>query len=157
MRQSLSKSPSNGRLQPRGVRRTITATVLATTATSALVLVVAALDQSGTQRLYGYTEAAYATHGVPVDPSLVYSIVYAVGVTLTLLWALMIPLPMLRGWWAPCMNAAATIITGVAALLMLSSVEYGELVFSPVWGALILIPTALGAIATILLVNQARR
>ncbi|ODT77389.1 MAG: hypothetical protein ABS76_26750 [Pelagibacterium sp. SCN 64-44] len=121
------------------------------------MLAVAALDQGGSQRLYAHTKAAYAAHGVSVDPALVYSIVYAVAVTMTLLWALMIVLSRLRGVWPPFLSAGATMITGVTALLLLTAAEYGERVFSPVWGGLMLVPTGLGIIATILLVRHARR
>lgn len=121
------------------------------------MLAVSALDQGGSQRLHGHTEAAYAAHGVSVDPALVYSIIYAVAVTVTVLWALMIPLSRLRGLWPPPLSAGATIITGVTALLLLTAAEYGERVFSPVWGGLMLLPTVLGIIATILLVRHARR
>lgn len=156
MRQSLSKSSTDEQVQTRRDRRWIAVTIWAATATSALTLAVAALDQGGSQRLYGHTEAAYAGHGVSVDPTLVYSIIYAIAVMVTLLWALMIPLSRLRGLRAPSLSAGATIITCVTALLLLTAAEYGERVFSPVWGGLMLLPGALGIIVTILLVRHAR-
>lgn len=157
MRQSLSVNPSGMRPRTYRTQRWASGLIWGATAISALVLVLAFVDQTGNQSLYAYTESAYARHGVTPDPGLVYAIVYAVTITTTLLWALMIPLSRLRGWWAPALNATAAIITGAIALLMLSSAEYGERIFSPVWGSLILVPAMMGLIATVLLVRRARR
>lgn len=132
-----------------------TALIWGAIVTSGLVLAVTIIDQAGSRQLYGFTEAAYAPHGLTPDPGLVYAILYAVAITITLLWGFVFLLSRKRGWWAPVRSAVATFVTGVTAILLLTSTEYGEQVFSPVWGLLVLTPTVLGIIATILLVRDA--
>ncbi|OAP25476.1 hypothetical protein A4R44_03860 [Amycolatopsis sp. M39] len=157
MRQSLSEQLGGEGTRKRRVRRLPAAVLWTGTAASVLALFATIIDQAGNQSLYGYTEAAYASHGVRPDPGLVYAILYAVAVTVIVLWGLMFLSSRARGWWAPVLSAVPAVVTATIALLLLTATEYGERVFSPVWGILVLLPAVLGVIATISLVRDARR
>lgn len=156
MRQSLSKRPVGEDTRGGRTPRSAAIWIWAAAAASLVVLVVAFVDQAGGQRLYAFTEAAYAAHGVTPDPGLVYAILYTVATVITLTWGLMLALSKTRGWWPVIHSTAATVITAIAAILLLTAAEYGQQVFSPTWGLLLLAPTALGFAATIRLVRDAR-
>lgn len=157
MRQSLSATSDEASVRTGRGHRLAAVLIGAAVATSAIGLATTVVDQTGSQGLYGFTDAAYAHHGVTPDPALVYGILYVVAITITLIWALMLVLLKARGRWPSALSAVATLVTCTVAILLLTASEYGEQVFSPVWGALALIPTILGIAATIQLVRDARR
>lgn len=129
----------------------------AAAALSALVAAVAAADQAGGQRLISYTENVYASHQISVTVSLVYAIIYAVAVVLAVVWTLTAVLVGSRVRWTAPLTCVALAITGIAGVLLLTSSEYGERVFSPAWGILTLIPSVFGALAVALHLNHGRR
>ena len=47
------------------------------------------------------------------------------------------------------MAIAATVVTAALALLLLTAGEYGGTIFSPVWGALALLPAVAGVVAVV--------
>lgn len=157
MRQSLSKQSDEA--SPRRGHGHRLAAVLIWVVVGASVVAFATIfiDQTGARSLYEFTDAAYASHGVTPDATLVYGILYGVFLTVTLIWVLMLVALKARGWWPSALSVAATLVTGTVAILLLTASEYGEQVFSPVWGVLALIPTVLGILATIGLVRDARR
>lgn len=157
MRQSLSKRSDGTAIRAGRGHRAAVIVIWAALVASALMVAVTVIDQSGTQGLYGFTDDAYAAHGVVPDRSLVYGILYAVAITITLIWAVMLLVLKMRGWWPTVLSTVATLATGTVAILLLTASEYGERVFSPAWGLMALVPTALGITATILLVREARR
>lgn len=157
MRQSLSEQSTEA--PPRRGQSHRLAAVLIWVAVGASVVAFATIviDQTGARSLYEFSDAAYASHGVTPDATLVYGILYGLFLTITLIWALMLVALKARGWWPSALSAAATLVTGTVAIILLTASEYGEQVFSPVWGVLTLIPTILGIAATIGLVRDARR
>lgn len=157
MRQSLSEKLNETSDHPNRKHRSATASIWGAMAASTIVLAAAVIDQTGAQSLYEYTDAAYAAHGVALDPALVYAILYAVAITTTLVWALMLAALRTRGWRPAALSAVATLVTGTVATLLFTASEYGEQIFSPVWGTLTLIPTILGIVTTVQLVRDARR
>lgn len=157
MRQSLSKQSAAAPRRKRQGHRLAAVLVWAAVGVSLAMLAIVVADQTGAQSLYKFTDAAYASHGVTPDLTLVYGILYGVAITITLIWVLMLVALKAGGWWPSALSAAATLITGTVAVALLTASEYGEQVFSPVWGAFGLIPTALGVAATIGLVRDARR
>lgn len=157
MRQSLSNHSEAAALRASGGARAALILVLIALIASALMFAITVIDQTGTQGLYGFTDAAYAAHGVVPDPSLVYGILYGVAIAITLIWAAMLLGLKLRGWWPAALSAVATLITGILAILLLTATEYDERVFSPVWGLIAVVPTILGVVATVLLAREARR
>ena len=155
MRQSLSHRSDKARAD-RG-RRAAAITIWIALAASALMIAVTVIDQVGAQSLYEFTDRAYAAHDVVPEQSLVYGILYAVNITIALIWAAMLLISKLRGWWAALLSAAATLVTGSIAIALLTVSEYGERVFSPAWGLMAIVPTVLGVAATVLLARRARR
>ncbi|GAA4660826.1 hypothetical protein GCM10023197_12840 [Gordonia humi] len=123
---------------------------------SVIVAAATVIDQTGAQSLYGFTDAAYASHGATPDPGLVYGILYAVAFTVALIWALMLVVVKARGWWPPVLSAAATLVTGAVAILLSATTEYGERIFAPVCGLVMLVPTIFGIASTVQLVRDAR-
>lgn len=157
MRQSLSEQ-SDATPRRRGQGHRLAAVLIwAAVGASVVTLAIIVIDQTGARGLYEFTEAAYASHGVTPDVTLVYGILYGVAITIALVWVLMLVALKARGWWPSALSVAATLVTGTVAIVLLTASEYGEQVFSPVWGALAVIPTVLGVAATIGLVRDARR
>lgn len=61
-------------------------TLGAAAALSAVPAVAAAIDQQSARTLHSHAVNMYSAHDVPVDPGLLYLIVYAVAGSLVVLW-----------------------------------------------------------------------
>ena len=157
MRQSLSTGL--GETPSRATRGHRFAAVLTwgALAGAVLMLAVIVIDQTGTQGLYGFTEATYASSEVSPEPAVIYGVLYTMAITITLAWSLMLVALRARGWWPSILSAAAALVTGVLAVVLLTATEYDENVFAPAWGLIALIPTVLGIAATVQLARSARR
>ena len=154
MRQSLSENPSIYTYPPARANRNwrgAARAVLLAIVLSAVLVVVAIIDQAGGRSLAEHAAAMYAPYGKRPDPSLLYGLVYAVATIGTLLWLLVLRVVQSRGRSAPILTVVVTTVIAALALLLLVSSEYGAQIFPPLWGVLAILPAAAGILATVLL------
>ena len=159
MRQSLSENRSSYTHPPEPTTRNwrgAARAVLLAIVLSAVLVVVAIIDQTGGRSLADHVAAMYAPYGKRPDPSLLYGLVYAVAAIGALLWLLVLRVVQTRGRSAPILAVVVTTVTGALALLMLVSSEYGAQIFPPLWGVLAVLPAAAGAVAVVLLRRRRR-
>ena len=109
---------------------------------SAVLAVVAVIDQVGARSLAGHVEALYEPYGKSVDPNLLYGLLYAVAGIGILLWLLVI-----RRRAAPVVTVVVIVVTGALGVLLLVSTEYGGQIFPPLWGILAVLPPLAGIVA----------
>jgi hypothetical protein len=156
MRQSLSEnrsiylsswSPSAATRNWRAAGRA----VLLAIALSAVLAVVAIVDQASGRSLADHVTAMYAPFGKRPDPGLLYGLVYAVAAVGALLWLLVVRAVRSHRRSAPVLAVVMTVITAGLALLLLVASEYGSRIFPPLWGILAFLPAAAGALAVVLL------
>jgi hypothetical protein len=154
MRQSLSEYQSidHRSSEPttrnwRGAARAVQLAI----ALSAVLVVVAIIDQTGGRSLAEHAAAIYAPYGKRPDPGLLYGLVYTVAAIGALLWLLVLRVVQSRGRSAPILTVAVTTVTAALALLLLVSREYGAAIFPPLWGVLAILPAAAGILAAVLL------
>jgi hypothetical protein len=124
---------------------------------SAVLVVVAIIDQTGGRSLADHVTTMYAPHGKRPDPSLLYGLVYAVAAIGALLWLLVLRVVQSRGRSAPILTVVVTAVTAALALLLLVSSEYGAQIFPPLWGILAVLPPAAGILAAVLLRRRSGR
>ena len=154
MRQSLSENPGTYYRPPEPTTRSwrgAARAVLLAIALSAVLVVVAIIDQTGGRSLADHAATVYAPYGKRPDPSLLYGLVYAVAAVGALLWLLVLRVVQSRGRSAPIVTVAVTTVTAALALLLLVSSEYGAQIFPPLWGILAILPAAAGILAAVLL------
>lgn len=160
MRQSLSENRSTYTYRPepttRGWRAAARAVLLAIVL-SAVLVVVAIIDQTGGRSLADHAATVYAPYGKRPDPSLLYGLVYAVAAIGALLWLLVLRVVRSRGRSAPILTVVVTTVTAALALLLLVSSEYGAQIFPPLWGVLAVLPAAAGILAAVLLRRRSGR
>jgi hypothetical protein len=118
---------------------------------SAVLVVVAIIDQTGGRSLAEHAAAIYAPYGKRPDPSLLYGLVYTVAAVGALLWLLVLRVVQSRGRSAPILAVVVTTVTAALALLLFVSREYGAQIFPPLWGVLAILPAAAGILAAVLL------
>jgi hypothetical protein len=123
--------------------------VLLAIALSAVLVVVAIIDQAGGRSLADHAAAMYARDGKRPDPSLLYGLVYTVAAVGVLLWLLVLRVVQSRGRSAPILAVVVTTVTGALALLLFVSSEYGAQIFPPLWGVLAILPAAAGVLAAV--------
>jgi hypothetical protein len=154
MRQSLSENLSTYTHAPEPTPRNWRAAaraVLLAIVLSAVLVVVAIIDQAGGRSLAEHAAAIYAPYGKRPDPSLLYGLVYTVAAIGASLWLLVLRVVQSRGRSAPILTVAVTTVTAALALLLLVSSEYGAQIFPPLWGVLAILPAAAGILAAVLL------
>jgi hypothetical protein len=154
MRQSLSENSITYIHPPeRATRnwRAASRAVLLAIVLSAVLVVVAIIDQAGGRSLADHAAAIYAPYGKRPDPSLLYGLVYAVAAIGAVLWLLVLRVAQSRGRSAPILTVVVTTVTAALALLLLASSEYGAQIFPPLWGVLAILPAAAGILAAVLL------
>jgi hypothetical protein len=154
MRQSLSENRTTSSRPPAPVtrnRRGAARAVLLAIALSAVLVVVAIIDQTGGRSLADHAAAVYAPYGKRPDPNLLYGLVYTVAAIGALLWLLALRVVRSRGRSAPILTVVVTTVTAALALLLFVSREYGAQIFPPLWGILAVLPAAAGILATMLL------
>ena len=128
MRQSLSENRSTYTHPPEPTTRNWPAAaraVLLAVVLSAVLVVVAIIDQTGGRSLADHVTAIYAPYGKRPDPSLMYGLVYTVAAIGALLWLLVLRVVQSRGRSAPILAVVVTTVTGALALLLLETSEYG--------------------------------
>ena len=160
MRQSLSENRSTYTRPPEPTTRKWRAAgsaVLLAIVLSAVLVVVAIIDQTGGRSLADHVATMYAPYGKQPDPSLLYSLVYAVAAIGALLWLLVLRVVQSRGRSAPILTVVVTTVSAALALLLLVSGEYGARIFPPLWGTLAVLPTAAGILAAVLLRRRSGR
>ena len=154
MRQSLSENPGTYYRPPEPTTRSwrgAARAVLLAIALSAVLVVVAVIDQTGGRSLADHVTAVYAPYGKRPDPSLLYGLVYTVAAVGVLLWLLVLRVVQSRGRSAPILAVVVTTVTAALALLLFVSSEYGARIFPPLWGILAILPAAAGILAAVLL------
>jgi hypothetical protein len=154
MRQSLSKNRGTYYRPPEPTTRSwrgAARAVLLAIALSAVLVVVAIIDQTGGRSLAEHAAAIYAPYGKRPDPSLLYGLVYTVAAVGALLWLLVLRAVQSRGRSAPILAVVVTTVTGALALLLFVSREYGAQIFPPLWGVVAILPAAAGILAAVLL------
>ena len=154
MRQSLSETRGISYRPPEPATRNWPAAaraVLLAIVLSAVLAVVAIIDQTGGRSLADHVASVYAPYGKRPDPSLLYGLVYAVAAIGALLWLLVLRVVRSRGRSAPILAVVVTTVTAALALLLLVSSEYGAQIFPPLWGVLAVLPAAAGILAAVLL------
>lgn len=154
MRQSLSETreidhrPAEPRTRNwRGASRAVTLAV----GLSAVLAVVAIIDQAGGRSLADHAAAMYAPYGKRPDPDLLYGLVYTVAAVGALLWLLVARSVRSRGRSALVLAVVATVTTAGLALILLGISEYGAQIYPPLWGILAILPAAAGTVAVALL------
>ena len=160
MRQSLSENRSTYTHPPEPTTRNWPAAaraVLLAIVLSAVLVVVAIIDQTGGRSLADHVTTMYAPYGKRPDPSLLYGLVYAVAAIGALLWLLALRVVQSRGRSAPILTVVVTTVTAALALLLLVSSEYGAQIFPPLWGILAVLPPAAGILAAVLLRRRSGR
>ena len=125
-------------------------------ALSAVLVVVAIIDQTGGRSLADHVTAMYAPYGKRPDPNLLYGLVYTVAAVGALLWLPVIRSVRSRRRSARVLTVVVTTITAALALLLFVSSEYGAQIFPPLWGILAILPAVAGALAVVLLRRQER-
>lgn len=159
MRQSLSEYRSTDLHTPEPMIRNWPAAaraVMLAIALSAVLAVVAIVDQAGGRSLADHAAAMYAPYGKRPDPDLLYGLVYTVAAVGALLWLPVIRSVRSRGRSARVLAVVVTLITAGLALLLLVSTEYGAQIFPSRWGILAFLPAAAGTFAVVLLRPQRR-
>ena len=154
MRQSLSENRTTYSRLPEPTTRNWRAAaraVLLAIVLSAVLVVVAIIDQTGGRSLADHATTMYAPYGKRPDPSLLYGLVYTVAAIGALLWLLVLRVVQSRGRSAPILTVVVTTVTAALALLLLVSSEYGAQIFPPLWGILAVLPPAAGILAAVLL------
>ena len=154
MRQSLSENRSTYTHPPESTTRNWRAAARAVRlaiALSAVLVVVAIIDQTGGHSLADHVTTMYAPYGKHPDPSLLYGLVYTVAAVGVLLWLLVLRVVQSRGRSAPILAVVVTTVTAALALLLFVSSEYGARIFPPLWGILAILPAAAGILAAVLL------
>jgi hypothetical protein len=154
MRQSLSENrPTHSDLPEQPARNWPAAArgVYLAVALSAVLVVVAIVDQTGGRSLADHVTALYAPYGKRPDPDLLYGLVYTVAAVGALLWLPVARAVRSRRRSAMVLTVVVTTVTAALALLLLGAQEYGAQIFPPLWGVLALLPTAAGAFAAVLL------
>lgn len=131
----------------RGAARAVTLAV----ALSAVLAVVAIVDQVGGRSLADHAAAMYAPYGKQPDPDLLYGLVYTVAAVGAVLWLLVIRSVRSRRRSARVLTVVVTVITAGLALILLGISEYGTQIYPPLWGVLAILPPAAGACAVMLL------
>jgi hypothetical protein len=126
-------------------------------ALSAVPAVAAAIDQQSARTLHSHAVNMYSAHDVPVDPGLLYLIVYAVAGSLVVLWLTAAVTAWVSRRVASGVGALLVLANGATALAMLFATEYGSVVFPMQWGVLIALPAIAGALAVTLLFRGAKR
>jgi peptidoglycan/LPS O-acetylase OafA/YrhL len=116
---------------------------------SAVLVVVAIIDQAGGRSLAEHAAAIYTPYGKRPDPGLLYGLVYTVAAVGALLWLLVLRVVQSRGRSAPILAVVVTTVTGALALLLFVSSEYGTQIFPPLWGVLAILPAAAGILAAV--------
>ena len=152
MRQSLSETRETSYHPPEPTTRNwrgAASAVLLAIALSAVLVVVAIIDQAGGRSLADHAAAMYAPYGKRPDPSLLYGLVYTVAAVGALLWLLVLRVVRSRGRSAPILAVVVTTVTGALALLLFVSSEYGAQIFPPLWGILAILPAAAGVLAAV--------
>jgi hypothetical protein len=161
MRQSLSETRSTYTHPPEPTTRNwrgAARAVLLAIVLSAVLAVVAIIDQTGGRSLADHVTTMYAPYGKRPDPSLLYGLVYAVAAIGALLWLLVLRVVQSRGRSAPILAVVVTTVAGALALLLFVLSEYGAQIFPPLWGVLAILPAAAGILAAVLLRSgRARR
>ena len=125
--------------------------VMLAAALSAVLVVVAIIDQAGGRSLADHAAAIYTPYGKRADPNLLYGLLYAVAAAGALLWLLVMRSVRSRRGLARVLAVTVTTITAVLALLLLTATEYGAQIFPPLWGILAILPPAAGILAVVLL------
>ena len=154
MRQSLSENRGTFYRPPEPTTRNWPAAARAVylaVALSAVLVVVAIIDQAGARSLADHTAVMYAPYGKRPDPSLLYGLVYTVAASGALLWLLVLRAVQSRGRSASIRAVVVTAVTGALALILLGTSEYGTQIFPPLWGILAILPAAAGVLAVVLL------
>jgi hypothetical protein len=154
MRQSLSENRGTYYRPPEPTTRSWRGAALAVylaIALSAVLVVVAIIDQTGGRSLAEHASAKYAPYGKRPDPSLLYGLVYTVAAVGALLWLLVLRAVQSRGRSAPILAVVVTTVTAALALLLFVSREYGAPIFPPLWGIVAILPAAAGILAAVLL------
>lgn len=118
---------------------------------SAVLAVVAIIDQAGGRSLADHVTAMYAPYGKQPDPDLLYGLVYAVAAVGALLWLAVIRAVRARRRSASVLAVVVTVITAALALLLFGVSEYGTQIFPPLWGILAILPAVAGVSAVVLL------
>ena len=157
MRQSLSENRGTYYRPPEPTTRNwrgAARAVLLAVALSAVLVVVAIIDQTGGRSLADHAAAMYAPYGKRPDPSLLYGLVYTVAAVGALLWLLVLRAVQSRGRSAPILAVVVATVTAALALLLLVSSEYGAQIFPPLWGILAVLPAAAGVLAAVLLLRR---
>jgi hypothetical protein len=160
MRQSLSENRTTYSYSPEPTTRNWRAAaraVLLAMVLSAVLVVVAIVDQTGGRSLADHVTTMYAPYGKHPDPSLLYGLVYAVAAIGALLWLLVLRVVQSRGRSAFILTVVVTTVTAALALLLFVSSEYGAQIFPPLWGTLAVLPPAAGILATVLLRRRSGR
>ena len=160
MRQSLSENRTTYTHPPEPTTRNWPAAaraVLLAIVLSAVLMVVAIIDQTGGRSLADHVTTMYAPYGKRPDPSLLYGLVYAVAAIGALLWLLVLRVVQSRGRSAPILTVVVTTVTAALALLLFVLSEYGAQIFPPLWGTLAVLPAAAGILAAVLLRRRSGR
>ena len=160
MRQSLSENRTTYSHPPEPATRNWPAAaraVLLAIVLSAVLVVVAIIDQTGGRSLADHVTTMYAPYGKRPDPSLLYGLVYAVAAIGALLWLLVLRVVQSRGRSAPILTVVVTTVTAALALLLFVLSEYGAQIFPPLWGILAVLPAAAGILAAVLLRRRSGR
>lgn len=126
-------------------------------ALSAILLVVAIIDQITTRSLADHATAMYAPYGKRPDLNLLYGLVYTVAAVDAVLWLLVNRAVRACSRSAPALAVVVTTITAALALLLLVLTEYGTQIFLPLWGILALLPPAAGTFSAVLLFRRRQR
>lgn len=98
-------------------------------ALSAILLVVAIIDQITTRSLADHATAMYAPYGKRPDLNLLYGLVYTVAAVGAVLWLLVNRAVRACSRSAPALAVVVTTITAALALLLLVLTEYGAQIF----------------------------
>ena len=154
MRQSLSENRATYYRPPEPTTRNWPAAARAVylaVALSAVLVVVAIIDQTGGRSLADHVTAMYAPYGKRPDPNLLYGLVYTVAAVGALLWLPVIRAVRSRRRSAPVLAIVVTTITAALAVLLFVATEYGAQIFPPLWGILAVLPPAAGILAVVLL------
>ncbi len=149
MRQSLSESPTIQRTSGRPVA--VLAVVL-----SAVLAVVAIIDQAGGRSLIDHATAVYAPYDKHPTAGVTYGLVYGVAAINVLTWLLVAGLARAHRVIAAGVAVLAFLVTASLAAILLTVTEYGVHPFPPLWGVLALLPAVAGAAVPVVLLRQPR-
>lgn len=121
---------------------------------SAVLALVAVVDQTGGRSLAEHASAMYAPYGKDPNAGLQYGLVYAIAIVDLALF-----LPVLRGArkssrTAGVMAVVVVIVTGSLALALLFASEYGQRMYPSVWGLLALLPPIAGGLSAVQLLRR---